>query len=103
MISGQKNVRLYRQEEKVAKQFSIINKKHAQSSGKATIISNILGPTLVFCGNIMLLTVIIVAIALGINEVGYAGVVVGADVGVVVGIVTVITSFILFVRQYNQP
>ena len=89
MVSGQKAVLLFSQEEKVKKEFSEINKKITKNSILAEAISGCMGPINNFINN---LTYLILAICGGVFLLKGMDITVG-----------VIFSIILYMRNFNQP
>ena len=89
MVSGQKAVLLFSQEEKVKKEFSDINKKITKNSILAEAISGCMGPINNFINN---LTYLILAICGGVFLLKGMDITVG-----------VIFSIILYMRNFNQP
>lgn len=90
MVSGQKTVLLFSEEELVKKNFSEINKKLTSSSIFAQALSGFMGPVNNFCNN---LSYLIVA-AWG----GYL--IISGKRGITVG---VIFTFIIYMRSFTRP
>ena len=89
MISGQKAVLLFSQEEEVKEKFKVINKKLTDSSIMADAISGCMGPINNFINN---LTYLILAVV--------GGVFILKGMNITVG---VIFTIILYMRNFNQP
>ena len=89
MISGQKAVLLFSQEEEVKEKFKVINKKLTDSSIMADAISGCMGPINNFVNN---LTYLILAVV--------GGVFILKGMNITVG---VIFTIILYMRNFNQP
>ena len=89
MVSGQKAVLLFSQEEKVKKEFSKINKSITKHSILAEALSGCMGPINNFINN---LTYLILAISGGVFLLKGMDITVG-----------VIFSIILYMRNFNQP
>ena len=89
MVSGQKAVLLFSQEEKVKKEFSEINKNITKYSILAEALSGFMGPINNFINN---LTYLILAICGGVFLLKGMDITVG-----------VIFSIILYMRNFNQP
>ena len=89
MVSGQKAVLLFSQEEKVKKEFSKINKEMTKNSILADSISGCMAPINNFINN---LTYLILAICGGVFLLKGMDITVG-----------VIFSIILYMRNFNQP
>lgn len=89
MVSGQKAILLFSQEEKVKKEFSEINKKITKNAILAEAISGCMGPINNFINN---LTYLILAICGGVFLLKGMDITVG-----------VIFSIILYMRNFNQP
>lgn len=93
MVSGQKAVLLFSQEEKVKKEFSEINKNITKYSILAEALSGFMGPINNFINNLTyFLTYLILAICGGVFLLKGMDITVG-----------VIFSIILYMRNFNQP
>lgn len=89
MVSGQKAVLLFSQEEKVGAEFSVINKELTKSAILAESLSALMGPLMNFIGN---LTYLILAVC------GAYFILLGWDITV-----GVIFTIILYMRNFNRP
>lgn len=89
IISGQKAVLLFSQEEDVKEQFKVINKNMTESSILAEAISGCMGPINNFVNN---LTYLILAVAGGVFILKGMDITVGT-----------IFTIILYMRNFNQP
>lgn len=89
MVSGQKIVLLFSEEEKVKKEFSEINERLTKSAIIAQCISSFMGPINNFINNISYL---IISVA--------GGYLILKDTGITVGVVF---SFLLYMRNFTRP
>ncbi len=109
MISGQKVIHVFEQEDYVVEEFEKINKKLSKTSAHAQSLAGIIMPWNGFTNNVLLLVVTIIGIVFALTGTPYGGIgdLKGSgEIGSATQIgaaFTVITSFTLYMRQFVNP